>query len=109
MPSANFRTKSHFQVRTSESPKKSRKESLAGCKKVPENTRKSRKNNPKSPRIWVFFRYFSTFAGIFGDFFADPPKDSFREEGEETPVNGRSGRNGNQEMRIEWPPQLVEG
>ena len=69
------------------------------CKKVPENTRKSQKNTPKNTQIRVFFGYFSTFSGIFGDFFADPQKDSFRDffgvsgpEGPETPVNGRLGR-----------------
>ena len=81
-------------------PKKvSRRVFLGVCRKVPENTRKSRKI-PEKVQIWVFFGYFSTFSGIFGDFFADPQKDSFRDffgisgpEGPETPVNGRSGRN----------------
>ena len=73
-------------------PKKVSKRVFLGvCKKVPENTR-------KSPNL-VFFGDFLTFSGIFGDFFADPQKDSFRDffgisgpEGPETPVNGRSGR-----------------
>ena len=81
-------------------PKKVSKRVFLGvCKKVPENTRKIRKIPQKIPKFG-FFGYFSTFSGIFGDFFADPPKDSFRDffgisgpEGPETPVNGRLGRN----------------
>ena len=81
-------------------PKKVSKRVFLGvCKKVPENTRKSQKIPEKYPNL-DFFGCFSTFSGIFGDFFADPQKDSFRDffgisgpESPETPVSGRSDRN----------------
>ena len=82
-----------------EIPKKSRKESFWGLQKSPRKHPKKSKNTRKSPNL-VFFGYFLTFSGIFGDFFADPQKDSFRDffgisgpEGPETPLNGRSGCN----------------
>ena len=50
-------------------PKKVSKRVFLGvCKKVPENTRKSRKIYPKLD----FLGYFSTFSGIFGDFLQTP-------------------------------------
>ena len=79
-------------------PKKVSKRVFLGvCKKVPENTRKVEKYPKKYPNL-DFSGTFQLFAGIFGDFFADPQKDSFRDffgisgpEGPETPVNGRLG------------------
>ena len=80
-----------------EIPKKSQKESFWGsARKSPKIPEKVEKYPKKSN-----FGYFSTCSGIFEDFFADPQKDSFwdffgisgPEEGPETPVNGRSGRN----------------
>ena len=60
------KSKSKFQ-------KKKRKESFGGAlQKSPENTGKKSKNTPKLN----FLRHFLTFSGIFGDFFADPRKDS---------------------------------
>ena len=62
--------------------------------KIPEKVKK----HPETPK----FGHFLTFSGIFGDFFADPRKDSFWDffalsgpEGPETPVNGRLGRKEN--------------
>ena len=65
------------------------------AKKSPKIPEKVKKYTKKSN-----FGHFLTFSGIFGGFFADPPKDSFWDffeilgpEGPETPVNGRSDRN----------------
>ena len=58
-----------------EIPKESQKESFGGsAKTVPENTRKGRKY-PKKSSFGCFFS--TSSSGIFGDFFADPQKDSF--------------------------------
>ena len=62
--------------------------------KIPAKSQKIHQN-------WTIVVYFLTFSGIFGDFFADPPKRLFLRlfcailgpEGPETPVNGRSDRN----------------
>ena len=69
--------------------KKSQKESYWGSAK------KSPRKYPKVQKTQLW-----TFSAIFGDFFADPQKDSFCDffailapEGPETPVNGRSNLN----------------
>ena len=76
------------------SQKTSQKESFWGCAtKSPKIPRKSQ----QMPKIGLFGVFF-TFSGIFGDFSADPRKDSFwdflrfRAQALQTLVNGRSGR-----------------
>ena len=66
------------RVSGARNPKKSRKESFwVSAKKSLKIPEKS-KNTRKIPNLDLF-RCFSTFSGIFGDFFADPQKDSFRD------------------------------
>ena len=81
-----------------ESQKSLEKSLFGGLQKSPRKYPKKSENTRKYTNL-DFFGYFSTFSGIFGNFSADPQKDSFRDffgisgpEGPETPVNGRSGR-----------------
>ena len=60
------------------SQKSLEKSLFGGLQKSSRKYPKKSKNTQKSPNLCIFV-YFLTFSGIFGDFFADPQKDSFRD------------------------------